>query len=495
MLFVLLLFLAILFLFVIKGKGNVYNYAIFAYFVAFSANVFLSIIYISKLSTLKFPFEIDYEIYDFLKNIKIHIFTFSRIQDICFALMMFASLYLLKLLYNFKLSKLLTFSIPILLYIFLTDYSVRLNLYIFENTTPFFYNGFATKIINILCIGLLILYTHITPICYFIDSYKSNNFVRRNSSFLYGGVIFVIDLLTWFVFGFGTFSGIMFFNVDPAKIPINTITEEISILVTIIIILTFSLILATFFYFKPYTILSIIKKKEMHRFQTLVYNNLHVMMHMFKNAFLSIDQYYDIIESNIKSGNIDDAISNIGNARKISSSHRQILEKTIGMVHNPTSAKFELLDIKSCIDIAVKKAVIPENIKFKAEFEDKDMVVLGDKIHIVESFLNIINNAFDALCDAKSPEFIIQCFCDRELCIINFADSGCGISKKNMSRIFDMFFSTKAKSSNFGIGLDYVKKVIKYHHGHIELYKLKSRPEMTNFQVILPLHTKGRRGK
>ena len=47
---------------------------------------------------------------------------------------------------------------------------------------------------------------------------------------------------------------------------------------------------------------------------------------------------------------------------------------------------------------------------------------------------------------------------------ITFADTGCGITAKNLARIWDPFFTTKGSAGN-GIGLSLVKNTVQQHHG------------------------------
>jgi PAS domain S-box-containing protein len=56
---------------------------------------------------------------------------------------------------------------------------------------------------------------------------------------------------------------------------------------------------------------------------------------------------------------------------------------------------------------------------------------------------------------------------DGQMIRLEVMDSGCGIAKDNLKRVFDPFFSTKTQGA--GLGLSNVKKIIDAHHGKIEI--------------------------
>ena len=96
---------------------------------------------------------------------------------------------------------------------------------------------------------------------------------------------------------------------------------------------------------------------------------------------------------------------------------------------------------------------------------------------------NLIDNAIFAM--EKNGKLTITSTCDAKNITVSITDSGSGISKENLGRIFDPFFSTKKVGEGTGIGLDIVNRIIKHHSGEI---KVKSEPGKTEFTVCLPLN-------
>ncbi|UKO99642.1 GAF domain-containing protein [Nostoc sp. UHCC 0870] len=88
-------------------------------------------------------------------------------------------------------------------------------------------------------------------------------------------------------------------------------------------------------------------------------------------------------------------------------------------------------------------------------------------------FLNIINNAIDALKSAISlakitvnPQITISTkVSENNTILISIADNGCGIPENVRSRIFEPFFTTKQPGQGTGLGLSISYKIIVEEHG------------------------------
>ena len=68
---------------------------------------------------------------------------------------------------------------------------------------------------------------------------------------------------------------------------------------------------------------------------------------------------------------------------------------------------------------------------------------------------------------------------------IKIKDTGIGIPKENISKIFDPFYSTKEKTHGTGLGLTVSYGIIKDHHGKIEVQSQLKKG--STFKVTLPI--------
>ncbi len=118
-------------------------------------------------------------------------------------------------------------------------------------------------------------------------------------------------------------------------------------------------------------------------------------------------------------------------------------------------------------------------IIFHAKFPSK--VIYTDKNILRHIFINIIENAIDALKDKEEKWIDLKIYEDNEAIVIRFEDSGGGVKKELLSKLFDADFSTK--KAGMGIGLSFIKKSIEIQKGNI---KLKNGEKGLIIEIYLP---------
>ena len=116
---------------------------------------------------------------------------------------------------------------------------------------------------------------------------------------------------------------------------------------------------------------------------------------------------------------------------------------------------------------------------------DPELYVKCNHIEISRVFLNLLNNAFDAIKEnGKDREINISASTDKKDKVqIRFYDSGVNIDKATSDKLFQPFFTTKALGKGTGLGLSISKGVIEKHGG--ELF-LEQNPKC--FVVKLPVN-------
>ncbi|MBI4484612.1 MAG: HAMP domain-containing protein [Acidobacteria bacterium] len=107
--------------------------------------------------------------------------------------------------------------------------------------------------------------------------------------------------------------------------------------------------------------------------------------------------------------------------------------------------------------------------------------VNGDPAMLRQAFLNLALNACQAMPDGGTLRVRCEAAGSRRVAV-SFADTGVGIKPEHLSRIFNLYFTTKATGS--GIGLSMVYRTVQMHDGEIEV---QSTPGAgTTFRVLLP---------
>ncbi|MFB5628060.1 MAG: CHASE domain-containing protein [Nitrosarchaeum sp.] len=139
----------------------------------------------------------------------------------------------------------------------------------------------------------------------------------------------------------------------------------------------------------------------------------------------------------------------------------------------PTLVSQSLLGI---IQQSYANSECPKNVKIT--LPTKDIVISCDKEQLLIVFNNLISNAIQAI--GKNEGTITISLSDKnDHVIINFEDSGSGIPKESLEKIFEPLFTTK--SQGIGLGLVSCKNIIEQHKGTISV---KNNP--TTFSIKLP---------
>ncbi|MGD1094494.1 MAG: ATP-binding protein [Bryobacteraceae bacterium] len=109
--------------------------------------------------------------------------------------------------------------------------------------------------------------------------------------------------------------------------------------------------------------------------------------------------------------------------------------------------------------------------------------VLCDPNRLTEVFVNLMNNAIDAMNSAGTLTVASLRTADGHVRIA-VSDTGCGIDPALMQRIFDPFFTTKGPGKGTGLGLSISHGIVRGHQGEIHVH---SRPDHgATFSVVLP---------
>jgi C4-dicarboxylate-specific signal transduction histidine kinase len=97
--------------------------------------------------------------------------------------------------------------------------------------------------------------------------------------------------------------------------------------------------------------------------------------------------------------------------------------------------------------------------------------------------LNLLNNAFDAVCDLPKPWVQVEANAVGNHVEISVTDSGSGIPAEIRNRIMQPFFTTKEAGKGTGLGLSISHGIASEHGG--KLYIDEQSPH-TRFVLVLP---------
>jgi signal transduction histidine kinase len=149
----------------------------------------------------------------------------------------------------------------------------------------------------------------------------------------------------------------------------------------------------------------------------------------------------------------------------------------------PEDLKLQPVHLTALLDEVIP-IVRPEaertGVQLVVECEDAPDVN-GDPAMLRQAFLNLALNACQAMPEGGTLRIGCEATSGRRVAI-TIADTGVGIKPEHLKRIFDLYFTTKAKGS--GIGLSMVYRTVQMHDGEIEVQSIPGKG--TTFRVVLP---------
>lgn len=153
---------------------------------------------------------------------------------------------------------------------------------------------------------------------------------------------------------------------------------------------------------------------------------------------------------------------------------------------NGDMEEFSIID---CIDnvITLYSNQFTDKIKIVKDYDNTVANVIGDAEGIGQVCLNVIQNALYAMKD-DGGVLTITTRKVGDFIYMQFSDTGCGIPKENLEKIFDPLFTTKPLGEGSGLGLGICKKIIERHGGNINVTSVVN--EGSSFLVTLPINQK-----
>lgn len=179
----------------------------------------------------------------------------------------------------------------------------------------------------------------------------------------------------------------------------------------------------------------------------------------------------------------------LANAQKIGQQARRTRELVSDLLSfaQQTPGEKSPLELKPLLQRAVQMEGFKlDNKRISLTVESKDNAplprVLGNPNQLLQAFLQIIENAVDALQEIGGGSLQVSLWREGNEVAVQFADSGPGL--RDPERVFDPFYTTKPVGKGTGLGLSATYGVIQDHQGQITCY---NRPEGgAAFEIRLP---------
>jgi two-component system NtrC family sensor kinase len=172
---------------------------------------------------------------------------------------------------------------------------------------------------------------------------------------------------------------------------------------------------------------------------------------------------------------------------------RDITSKLMAFVRR-TEINVQAYNIHELIDGVVNSFYGPEmavsNIEIVRSYCREELFVLADKTQLEQVFLNLMNNAIDAIGGRGRITITTTLQWDDDRVRIDVADTGRGMTQDQLERIFMPFYTTKRAGEGTGLGLSISYAIIKGLGGEISV---SSTPgQGSTFSIVLPIRMHAR---
>lgn len=218
--------------------------------------------------------------------------------------------------------------------------------------------------------------------------------------------------------------------------------------------------------------------------------------HEIRNPLEIIYMGVDYLENNISGTDPQIAVS-VEKIYKAASRADNII-KNILSFSRKSECKITQIPICKLLDntLALAQQTIKKGkVTVRCEYEDKSLEVAGDHNMLEHVFLNLFNNAVDAMKDTPERVLTVRAYrkqiaeigyktgyrytdyfkIGEHKVVVAVSDTGKGISKDDMLKIFEPFFTTKAVNEGTGLGLSIVHMIMERLSGTIDVESVENR--------------------
>jgi len=225
--------------------------------------------------------------------------------------------------------------------------------------------------------------------------------------------------------------------------------------------------------------------------------------HDFNNMLTPILGFGEILRKSFADN--DPRLNKILQIIHAAESSRSLVSKLLAFARKQ-NLDVKRIDLNSVITdfLKILGRTLTENIIIKTHFDEIPPIIHGDAGQIEQIILNLSVNAMHAM--PKGGTLIIETknisindrilFSDEEkemelgeYVMLSISDTGSGIPKEILSKIYEPFFTTKEKGKGTGLGLSTVYGIVKQHRGFISVYSEVGIG--TTFKIYFPYYSGG----
>lgn len=142
-----------------------------------------------------------------------------------------------------------------------------------------------------------------------------------------------------------------------------------------------------------------------------------------------------------------------------------------GLLNYAAQGGEEIFDLNETLRAAEKLMLYTksEGLALRLDCCEGELPIQGSRSQIQQVLMNLFRNASDALVNVRDPSIHIRTrLSENGRFAVEFIDNGEGISKENLSKILEPFFTTKVGTGT-GLGLFIVDQIVRAHHASLAI--------------------------
>jgi len=239
-----------------------------------------------------------------------------------------------------------------------------------------------------------------------------------------------------------------------------------------------------------FTLQIILRQKKLSQIKNDFINN---MTHELKTPISTISLASQMLKDNslVHSPSTIDHISGVifDESKRLSTQVEKVLQMAV-FNEGKLKLKFTAIDLNQIVSQAAANfeiRVTNSGGTLDTSIQAYDPIINGDEVHITNVIFNLLDNAEKY--SKETPKIEILTENKSGWVIVQIRDYGIGISKENLTQIFERFYRIPTGNvhnvKGFGLGLSYVKRVVEEHHGKIKVESTVGKG--TKFRIYFPV--------
>jgi two-component system sporulation sensor kinase B len=209
-----------------------------------------------------------------------------------------------------------------------------------------------------------------------------------------------------------------------------------------------------------------VEKDRMESAMKAVVSGTSILNHTIKNEMMKISACAEMC----KDTGLDEQQETYIDHIIVSSEYLLGMTRRLQHHLNEIDVKLEEINVSDMINRIVKlnePLCLPNGIRLETSIPDDSLMCQMDVVHVMEVVNSLIRNSIEAI--QSKGRIILGLVDNRKTVMISVADDGQGITSIDLPYVMDPFYTTKRRTSNFGLGLTHGYNIMRQHKGYMEI--------------------------